>query len=383
MVSLWLENAGRHPLLTPAQEVTLGNQVRAWLDADNPDSRTIKRGQRARQKFIQCNLRLVTAVAKKYTTRIKSNSTVSLEDLLQEGSLGLARAVEKFDPATGYKFSTYAYWWIRQSMGRLCDMNVTAIRVTPLVVHLALKWRYRPEGQTLEEFAAERNRDPEWIQSQLALWQRAQVKSLDVKSQDDDERSTSKIDLIASDLPDDDGEDYAQILDDLKYLDGGVLKESLAVLELAEEAKPTEVAELMGWSPAQVKRKLQDCRSQIREHLPSHIRQAIVGPEKNLSGKLEVPQPAPVRELVAVGCNAAQSSPMQSTNGHQSLEQEAVAVIAEVQAEAPKPKRRSRRTAAEMQAEKESALISVVIDGTQFAGQPDHIARLLVAMKAA
>ena len=133
-VNQWLENAARFPLLTASQEIQLGNQIRAWLDSDNPDPKTVRRGQRARTRMIQCNLRLITAVAKKYTTRIQTNPSVSHEDLLQEGSLGLARAAEKFDPATGYKFSTYAYWWIRQSMGRMCDINATTIKVTPLVV---------------------------------------------------------------------------------------------------------------------------------------------------------------------------------------------------------------------------------------------------------
>ena len=84
--------------------------------------------------MIQCNLRLVSTVSKKYLPRIQTNASVSHEDLLQEGTLGLNRAAEKFDPATGYKFSTYAYWWIRQSMGRMCDVNATTIKVTPLVV---------------------------------------------------------------------------------------------------------------------------------------------------------------------------------------------------------------------------------------------------------
>ena len=309
-VAQWLANAGRFPLLTASQEVTLGNQIRAWLDIDNPDAKAIKRGQRARQKMIQSNLRLVTAVAKKYATRIKMNSAVSQEDLLQEGSLGLARAVEKFDPTTGYKFSTYAYWWIRQSMGRLCDMNASAIRVTPTVLHMAIKWQYRPSGQSIQDFADHIRQPVDRVKSNLLLWQRAQCSSLDCKANEDDESSSAFVDQISArdSLIDDQG--YAQILDDLKHLDGGVLRENLAVLELAEEAKPTEIAELMGWNRQEVKRKLNDCRSAVREHLPERIREAIVGPERKIEPDRMVrspsPKPQPVRELVLA--NAAVST---------------------------------------------------------------------------
>jgi hypothetical protein len=160
------------------------------------------------------------------------------------------------------------------------------------------------------------------------------------------------------------------------------MRESLALLELAEEARPAEIAQLMGWSAKSIHQKLKDCRSTVREHLPSHIRQAIVGPEKNLSGKLEVPQLAPVRELVAVGCQS--SSPQQmpesiaaaSTNGHQSLEEEAATVIAEVQAEAP---RRRRRTKAEVVAEE---IVKLQVNGLGLEGTAAHIAAVLRAYGA-
>jgi RNA polymerase primary sigma factor len=140
-VSWYLATIGREPLLTPAEEIELGNQVQAMMallesgkDAANADLSTQERkllriGQRAKQRMMKANLRLVVSVAKKY-----QGKGLELLDLIQEGSLGLERAVEKFDPTRGYKFSTYAFWWIRQSMTRAIACQSRTIR---LPVHLS------------------------------------------------------------------------------------------------------------------------------------------------------------------------------------------------------------------------------------------------------
>ena len=141
-VSWYLATIGRIPLLTPAEEIELGNQVQAMMALTEDGSREfedgelttaqrrlLRIGRRAKERMMKANLRLVVSVAKKY-----QGKGLELLDLIQEGSLGLERAVEKFDPTRGYKFSTYAFWWIRQSMTRAIACQSRTIR---LPVHLS------------------------------------------------------------------------------------------------------------------------------------------------------------------------------------------------------------------------------------------------------
>ena len=136
-ISWYLATIGREPLLTAAEEIELGNQVQTMMrlveeqreSYSVQEQKSIRIGQRAKQRMMKANLRLVVSVAKKY-----QGKGMELLDLIQEGSLGLERAVEKFDPTRGYKFSTYAFWWIRQSMTRAIACQSRTIR---LPVHLS------------------------------------------------------------------------------------------------------------------------------------------------------------------------------------------------------------------------------------------------------
>jgi RNA polymerase nonessential primary-like sigma factor len=178
LVRSYLRDIGRVPLLTHEQEITLGRQVQdlmrleeaeqelemraggqkpspeEWANATGLSPALLKRklasGRRAKERMVAANLRLVVSVAKKYTKR-----NMELLDLIQEGTIGLVRGVEKFDPTRGYKFSTYAYWWIRQGITRAIAEKSRTIR---LPIHITETLNKLKKGQ--RELSQELGRTP-------------------------------------------------------------------------------------------------------------------------------------------------------------------------------------------------------------------------------
>jgi RNA polymerase primary sigma factor len=184
----YLREIGRIPLLTAAEEVELARRVEAGLFAEEklsntPDldselaldlDRLVVMGRMAKRRLIEANLRLVVSVAKRYVGR-----GLTMLDLVQEGNLGLIRAVEKFDYARGYKFSTYATWWIRQAMSRALADQARTIRVPVHVVELINRvvrvqrrmLQERGHEPTPEEVAAHLDLLPERVSEVLRLAQ--------------------------------------------------------------------------------------------------------------------------------------------------------------------------------------------------------------------
>lgn len=122
----YLADIGRYPLLDKQQEILLARQVREWLDDPAPLAAVVRRGKRAYHKLVNCNLRLVVSVAKRYASRLLKTE---LLDLIQEGNIGLAHGIKKFDPERGYALSTYVYWWIRQAITRYLANHERTIRL--------------------------------------------------------------------------------------------------------------------------------------------------------------------------------------------------------------------------------------------------------------
>jgi len=156
----WKNQAGSIPLLTPQQEVILGTVIRKWQDwPDGPDAApdAIKRkGIKARDRFVRANLRwVITIVVKKYSYLIPPKGTYDPADLIQEANIGLMRAAEKFDPTKGYKFSTYAFWWIRQAINRWLSKDNRVISIPGH--HAEIVSNLRKHKETLE---AELGRSP-------------------------------------------------------------------------------------------------------------------------------------------------------------------------------------------------------------------------------
>ena len=143
-VRMYLKEIGRVPLLSADEEILLAQQIEAGAK-DDASYKEMKAGERAKQKLIDANLRLVVSIAKRYVGR-----GMLFLDLIQEGNLGLIKAVDKFDYTKGYKFSTYATWWIRQAITRAIADQARTIRIPVHMVETINKL-FRISRQLLQD----------------------------------------------------------------------------------------------------------------------------------------------------------------------------------------------------------------------------------------
>lgn len=207
------DRLGQAPLLTPEEELLCGRAVQAMMSLlefkpDGPYTRAersiLHRGRKARDRMITGNIKLVFIVARKYLPLAKS---LTIDDLIQDGIVGLIRGVEKFDPSRGYKFSTYAYWWLRQGITRGLLMSDRMIRL-PSNASDSLKkiWQLTDDYQmrlgrapTLEEISDECNITAETVK--LLLRHTSDAKSLDQKALSSGDELSGIGDLLPCDRP--------------------------------------------------------------------------------------------------------------------------------------------------------------------------------------
>jgi RNA polymerase nonessential primary-like sigma factor len=297
-VKQYLKEIGRYPLLSADQEVSYGQQVQQmlWLqeqrhclaqqqgrrisDAELASAvdlelvqlqAQLRSGELAKRRLVEANLRLVVSVAKKY-----QNLNIELLDLLQEGGIGLQRAVERFDPGKGYRFSTYAYWWIRQAMTRAISEQSRTVR---LPVHLTerlvkiKKAQRQLNGElgrrgTIDEIAERLSLKPQQVKDCL-LQARSPI-SLDLKV--GSEQKTELGDLLeAGDVVPDDYVAFNSLQEDMEQWLINLTPQQQAVLRLrygldaALPMKMQEIAEQMQLSRERIRQIEQAALKKLRQ----------------------------------------------------------------------------------------------------------------------
>ena len=191
-LSDFLGEIGRHELLTPEQELTLGREVQAMValnercqqaggngpecEYSNAEKKRFKAGERAKNQMITANLRLVVNLAKRY-----QGKGLDLLDLIQEGTLGLTRAVEKYDPKRGHRFSTYAYWWIRQGLNRALSTQSRTIRI-PVNINEKLTKLRAAKSRLMQELGVHPSTNQIAIQMKIPLEEVEELLACELRS---------------------------------------------------------------------------------------------------------------------------------------------------------------------------------------------------------
>ena len=302
-VRSYLRDIGRIPLLEHDEEILLGRKVQRLmtllemkkeLSLDNEGlaeamdvsvkdvKRELREGTKAKEAMVTANLRLVVSVAKKYTKR-----NMELLDIIQEGTIGLVRGVEKFDPGRGYKFSTYAYWWIRQGITRAIAEKSRAIR---LPIHITenlnrLKKAQRELSQlngempTIKQLSAELTLSEDDIKDLMC--KSRQPTSLETKIGEN--RDTALIDLLEDEtqLPDVllqrscVKDDIRELIKDLPEMQAAVISMRYGIGdEVLEPMSMTAIGQILNMSRDRVRtlehkglRSLRDNSDKIKDYL--------------------------------------------------------------------------------------------------------------------
>ncbi|MEL7503612.1 MAG: sigma-70 family RNA polymerase sigma factor [Cyanobacteria bacterium J06554_6] len=301
LVKTYLEEIGQIPLLTHEEEIMLGKAVQTWqsleaakvsletagdsltdrqwaelvgLDVDEL-RKAVSVGKHAHKRMLKSNLRLVVSIAKKYVNK----TNIDFLDLIQEGSVGLDQGVRKFDPSKGYRFSTYAYWWIRQAITRAIASQGRTIRL-PIHINEKLSKLRKAQRQAIQktgrpakikDLAAMLDETPERIRELLEYARRPL--SLDMRMGED--RSTELSDL----LEDEDAqtpEDYAigqslrdslvRMLDDLTPKQRRVLELRYGLADNADRMTLAKIGDILNISRERVRQLERQALRHLRKN---------------------------------------------------------------------------------------------------------------------
>ena len=298
-VRSYLRDIGRIPLLEHEEEIMLGRKVQRLMEIKAAETlvkpktkedlagvlgislkelkRNLRDGEKAKDKMVTANLRLVVSVAKKYTKR-----NMELLDIIQEGTIGLVRGVEKFDPTRGYKFSTYAYWWIRQGITRAIAEKSRAIR---LPIHVTenlnkLKKAQRElsqiNGQMPNVFELSDYLGLTVEEIKDLMCKAKQPTSLEIKIGEN--RDTALIDLLEdeSQLPDNlleqqyIKEDIRELIESLPEMQAAVISMRYGIGdEMLEPMSMTAIGQILNMSRDRVRTLENKALRSLREHSES------------------------------------------------------------------------------------------------------------------
>lgn len=217
----YLNRVGRFPVLSEEAQLRHAYAIHRWVNwpegRENAPLRVSRAGQHSMDRMVSTNLRLVVSVARRY-----QNRGLEMDDLIQEGNLGLIRGLELFDPTRGYRLSTYAYWWIRQAMTRALHSSARMVRLPLSSYDLLFRVQRETEEHlartgeqpTLPELAARLETTPQRISMVLDGWAATQCYSLDAAVTEDG--PSTLVEMMTS--PRDDARPYREPTDLLSFL---------------------------------------------------------------------------------------------------------------------------------------------------------------------
>jgi RNA polymerase sigma factor (sigma-70 family) len=274
-----LNRIGRFQVMTPTLSMETARIVRRWLDWESgPDAAPVgvqRAGRRAKKRMVECNLRLVVHIAGTYRNR---HPSIALDDLIQEGATGLIRAVELFDPARGYHFSTYAFNWIRQAMSR-CIASADTIRIPVNLqddirrIDFAANERRREGLPVSDEAVADAlSLSVSTLDRARMAQSRRSIVSLNCKASGEIERSSELIEFVRSD--DDDNDVLDQIDGEMKleylfkqmaFFDGD--DQHLILRRFIDGASFTVIGAELNVTPQSLSKRARECLAMLRWRL--------------------------------------------------------------------------------------------------------------------